>query len=1265
MFPRALALTLVGVLVVVACDGGSSGPPEQRETTTQPTSSIHPSRPTVDEDAELPADVYSYLEDPERTGENQLGSHVLLRPFADAEAARRDEPSSPWERSLDGAWRLMLSDRPEDVPRGFWRTDVDTADWPEVDVPHTWQSDDLDHPIFRNIATEMVPDDPPRVPRDVNPTGAYVRQFDVPDEWWGRRTVIRFDGVTSAWFLWVNGRYVGYDQGGYLPAEFDITDYLVRGTNRVAVQVHRWSAGSYLEDYDQWRYAGIFRSVTVYSTPTTWLHDASITTDLDSEYRNATLAATVDIAGTPTDETYGVTATLYDPDGELVRTMTGSAVASEASAAVALSTEVENLAKWSHETPNLYTLTFELADPAGNVIHTTRQSVGFREVEVVDGQLRLNGERVLIRGVNRAETDPDTGRHNTHERIEQDVALMQRLNINAVRTAHYPSDPHLYDVADRAGILIADEVDVETHNHETCPSDCLADRPEWHKAMLERYQGMVERDKNHPSVIIWGTGNEAGLGQAHHDMAAWSRERDPTRPLMHQSNIPNGDAPFADIAAPRYLSPSGLEQAAQTTPKPIVMGEYAHAQGNSLGNFGEFWDVVRRYPSSQGGFVWDWAEQDIRRPLITTADSSGRGVAATLSGRPEVVAGRSGNALYFSGLDDTVEIYRDPALDLTGTGLTLDAVVLLAEPQMSDFTILSKGDQYVLRVTATGMAEVAIRSGGSIRVVSAPVPSGWGGTWHRVTGTYDGTALRLYLDGGEAAATPWSGPIDHSGHHLAVGRNTETMGELYGGRTGHGTVDHVIVYGTAMDPGTIDANPSIGALLALDFDEFDTQGTYLSYGLHESGTDGLVTADRVAQPETVELAWVLAPIRITDADARAGRVTVTSERLFTDTSDLMLRWRVTEGATVVADGTEAIDVAPGETTDVQLPAPPPNPGGFERFLTVEAVTTRDEPWASAGHVVSFGQFPVGGSVVPGPAAPETGSSPLVATDGEDRVVITGDGFEYTFDKTVGTLAAMRVGNDELLHSGPELDVWRAPIGNESSSWGTDEGTSWRAVGLDRLRTTVDGVDVVPDVDRVTITARTTVAAADVSDASFVQTITTGVDRTGTVQLTHHVEPVGGMRALPYLPRIGLQLRVPATYDTFTWYGRGPVENYRDRHDGTPIGVWSTSVDEQFVDYLPPQDHGNHTDVRWVVLADDDGGLLVSGDAQPIESSVTGYDGLDRAPYPHMLVRNDGWNTLHVDHAVTGVGETPNSVGEQYRVMADRAYDYTLTLRPLA
>ncbi|MCM3812516.1 DUF4981 domain-containing protein [Streptomyces sp. DR7-3] len=1209
----------------------------------------------------FPADVHTYLEDPERTGEGQEPPHTRLRP---------DGPDrGRWERSLDGPWRFALADRPEDAPSGFWKDGYDASAWRRVQVPHTWQTDDLDHPVFRNVQSEMAPDDPPKVPRDTNPTGAYVRDVTVPRSWDGRRQVIRFDGVTSGWFLWINGHYVGYDQGGYVPAEFDVTDYLRPGaTNRIALQVHRWSAGSYLEDYDQWRYAGIFRSVSLYSTPTTRMEDAYVTTDLDASYRDATLRTEVDIARTGGDTSgpHRVTGVLYDPEGRVVRRLTAEEKAGKAE----LNGRITNPAKWSDEAPNLYALVLTLRDPEGKAIQTVRQSVGFREIEVKDKQLRLNGERILIRGVNRAETDPATGRHATRARMEQDIRLMKRLNVNAIRTSHYPSDPYLYELADREGILIDDEMEVETHSHENCPDDCLAERPEWQKAFLDRHQGMVERDKNHPSVIMWDTGNEAGLGKAHYAMAEWTRANEPTRPLYHQSNGPDGDAPYADIAGPRYPTPASLETKAKTFTKPIVMGEYAHAMGNSLGNFREFWEVMRAYPSAQGGFIWDWAEQNIRRPLITTPDSSGNDIAASLSGKPKRVDGYGGRgkALYLSGLDDFVEIYRDPKLDLTGTAVTLDARVKPAEPWTGDFTIISKGDQYVLRMKDENTLEFTITSGGAPRTVTAPVPDGWTGAWHRVTGTYDGTALRLYVDRKELAETAWSGHIDYTGFDLGVGRNNDTMEDGWTGRTAKGTIDQVRVYDTALGAESLaqDRDPRRDALIALDFDDFTRKGSYLSYGLYESGVDGLVTADRDPEPETAQLAWVQAPIRITDPGgegARTGKVKVTNERAFTGTGDLALRWTVTEGARTVASGTRALDVAPGESAVVQLPAPPANPGGYERHLTVRAVTAHSTDWAGAGHTVSFGQFAVGGDKVPEPEPAQAAGRSAEAVESGDTVRVGGDGFRYTFGKKEGTLTSMRVGGRELLRSGPELDAWRSPISNERSDWGTAEGKRWRSLGLDRLRTTVDGVEVTPGDDgTVTVTVRSTAAAPDVTGASFGQTVAYRVDGAGQVGIRHQVEARGDFRTLSYLPRVGLQLKVPERYGTFRWYGRGPVENLNDRKDGTPMGVWSSSVEDQYVEYLKPQDHGNHDDVRWASLTDGGGaGLLVSGD---LEAGATAYDELDRAAYPHFLKRNDGWNTLHADHAVTGVGDTPNPVRDQYRVKADRAYDYTLTLRPL-
>ncbi|WPB89162.1 glycoside hydrolase family 2 protein [Streptomyces malaysiensis] len=553
-FPRLAALALALALTVP----------------TAPAAAADPKDP--------PADVYRLLEDPEVTSVGQEPAHARLTPYADTAEALGGGSRSRWTASLDGTWKLHMSDRPEEVPKDFFTEGYDTSEggWRSVSVPHTWQTDGLDHPMFRNIPTEMYPDDPPKVPHDVNPTGAYVKTFELPESWEKRRTFLRFEGVTSGYLVWVNGSYAGYDQGGYTPAEFDISDRLHPGRNTVAVQVHRWGSGSHLEDYDQWRFSGIFRSVGLYSTPATYLRDITVKADLDARYRDARLTAEVDIAakGPKTQDRAPdgrkVLGTLYDQRGHKVTTMSGTVDGDSGS--TVLTAHVANPAKWTDETPHLYTLVVRLTGADGTVTHTTAQPVGFREIEIKDRQLLVNGERILVKGVNRSETDPDTGRHATRERTASDVALMKRLNINSVRTSHYPSDPYLYELADARGLWIDDEVDIETHHHDACPDNCLAERPEWQAAFLDRLMAMYERDKNHPSVLMWDTGNEAGLGKAHYAMADFLDREDPARPVYHQPNSPDGDAPFADVWGPRYPSPASLADKAKTTTKPISAG---------------------------------------------------------------------------------------------------------------------------------------------------------------------------------------------------------------------------------------------------------------------------------------------------------------------------------------------------------------------------------------------------------------------------------------------------------------------------------------------------------------------------------------------------------------------------------------------------------------------------------------------------------------------------------------------------------------------
>lgn len=1215
-----------------------------------------------------PADVYSLLEDPEATGYGQEPPHADLTPYTNAAEARAADGTSAFTKSLDGDWKIHMSDRPENVPKNFFEEGYDTGGkgWRSVNVPHTWQTDGLDHPVFRNIPTEMYPDDPPNVPHDVNPTGAYVRTFQLPDDWRQRETFLRFEGVTSGYLTWVNGHYVGYDQGGYTPAEYDISTYLHAGRNTIAVQVHRWGSGSHLEDVDQWRFAGIFRSVGLYSTPATRVSDITIRTELDDAYRDAKLTADIDISSAASPAGAGkVTGTLYDQRGRAVTRTTTEAVPEDATATATLRADVINPAKWSDEDPNLYTLVVQLADARGKVTHTTSQSVGFREIEVKDKKLLVNGKRILIKGVNRAETDPDTGRHATRERTASDVSLMKRLNINAVRTSHYPSDPYLYERADREGLWIADEIDIETHHHDNCPDNCLAEKPEWQKAFQDRAVAMYERDKNHPSVLMWDTGNEAGLGKAHYTMAEFLKRNDPDRPLYHQSNTPDGDAPYADIWGPRYPSPASLEDKAKTTLKPIVMGEYAHAQGNSLGNFREFWDVVRKHPEVQGGFIWDWAEQNVNQPLITTPDSSGNDILAYLSGKPEQVDGHSGKALSLSGLDDFVEVYRDPELDKVSDALSVDAWVK-PDDWTGDFTIAAKGDHsYALRMRDKETLEFAVQGDdGQRHTASAKVPANWYGSWHRASGTFDGNTLKLLVDGEERATADWKGTVAYSAQPINIGRNPETGQENINTRMAHGVIDQVRVYHKALTPSRLDADPAGEAVLALDFDTLTRKGEYASYGSGPGGVDGLVSTDRTLQPETRALAAVHAPLRIAqtqDADGAAvpDSVTVRNERSFLDTEDLTLRWTITEGARTLAEGTRPLSLKPGEEAAIRLPRAPSNPKEADRQLTVRAVQAKKTPSAPAGHTVAVEQFDVGGRQLAGVVRAQKPGK-VRAGGSVDRLTATGNGFSYAFDRHTGELLSMKADGRELLGRGPELDAWRAPLSNEYNS----EDGAWREAGLDRLRTEPGKVEITQKDGAVVLTVDSTVAAPGVKDSSFTQRLRYTVTGSGELSIDHRVEAQGRARTVPYLPRIGLSLQVPDRYDRFSWYGRGPEENYNDREDGSPAGVYSTDVDDQFSGYTRPQDYGNHEEVRWASLTDGSNGLLVSGDSTVFSAGVTPYQDLDRAAYPFALQRAPKGNILHLDHAVSGVSETFHTVMPEYQVRPAQEYAYRLRLRPL-
>jgi beta-galactosidase len=556
-------------------------------------------------------------ENPQMIGRNKEAPRATAIPFADLEAALAgDAAASPWHLSLNGEWSFNWSENPASRPAGFFMPEFDVGTWDTIPVPANWQLHGHGYPIYTNVRYPWGEPDPPRVPHNFNPVGSYRRTFTVPEGWDGRQVYLSFGGVSSAFYLWVNGREVGYSQGSRTPAEFNVTDYLIPGENLVALEVYRYSDGSYLECQDFWRISGIFRDVSLYSWDDLHIRDFQVHTDLDEDYRNAELGIDVWVRNLGDEaDAFFVDAKLFDADGELiVDGLTASASADAGGEVkVRLDRNVANPPKWSAEEPNLFRLVVALTDSDGSIVQAVSTDVGFREVEITNGQLLVNGVAVLIKGTNRHEHDPDTAHVMTTEGMIRDILLMKQHNINAVRTSHYPDVPEWYDLTDRYGLYIIDEANIESHGIGYDSDKTLGNKPEWGKAHLDRTISMVERDKNHPSIIIWSLGNEAGDGVNFTANADWIRERDPSRPV-HYERAELG--PNTDIYCPMYERiPDIVEYAKTYDDRPLILCEYSHAMGNSNGNLKDYWDAIYKYERLQGGFIWDWVDQGLRQPI--------------------------------------------------------------------------------------------------------------------------------------------------------------------------------------------------------------------------------------------------------------------------------------------------------------------------------------------------------------------------------------------------------------------------------------------------------------------------------------------------------------------------------------------------------------------------------------------------------------------------------------------------------------------------
>lgn len=554
-------------------------------------------------------------------GRNKEPGRATALPYPDRERAiQATREATPYFQSLNGSWRFHWVPTPDRRPLDFYQPDFDVSGWKTIPVPSNWQCQGYGTPLYTNI-TYPFKADPPRVmgepPADYtnfqarNPVGSYRRTFQVPSDWKGRQVFLQFDGVDSAFYVWINGRQVGYSEDSRTPAVFNITACLQDGENVLAVEVYRYSDGSYLEDQDFWRLSGIYRNVYLWSTADFYVRDFFVHAELDDQCRDAQVRVEVEVKNfAQRPQAFTVEAELLDAAGKAVFqgvAASGNAEAG-AAAAVTLNKPVANPAKWSAEQPNLYRLLLTLKDAAGKVAEVTTCNVGFRRVEIKDRVLLVNGQRVYLKGVNRHEHDPLDGHTVSVDSMIQDIHLMKKLNVNAVRTCHYPNDPQWYDLCDQLGLYVIDEANIESHGMGY-DEKSLAKDPAWKEAHLDRTRRMVERDKNHPSVITWSLGNEAGNGVNFYATYDWIKQRDSSRPVQYERA---GLERNTDIYCPMYATIEHMVEYAKKNPdRPLIQCEYAHAMGNSVGNLQDYWDAIEAYPALQGGFIWDWVDQGL------------------------------------------------------------------------------------------------------------------------------------------------------------------------------------------------------------------------------------------------------------------------------------------------------------------------------------------------------------------------------------------------------------------------------------------------------------------------------------------------------------------------------------------------------------------------------------------------------------------------------------------------------------------------------
>ncbi|WP_347175083.1 glycoside hydrolase family 2 TIM barrel-domain containing protein [Polaribacter uvawellassae] len=546
---------------------------------------------------------------------NKLPARASFFAYENESLAKQNDISkSENHLSLNGIWKFNWVRDPELRPKDFYKNDYSTESWKDLKVPSNWEVEGYGVPIYTNVIYPFAPrnPNPPDIPDGYNPVGSYKRTFNLPASFSDKEIVVHFGAVKSAFYIWVNGEKVGYSQGSKLPAEFNLTKFVKKGTNTIALEVYRWSDGSYLEDQDFWRFSGIERDVYLYAKPKVFVDDFTVKAGLINNYTDGDFHLAISLKNVQKSAEKSSISVKIVKDGKTVyQSEKNININPKESKTLDFSTKISQVLPWTAETPNLYELHITHKNNSEIVKEAIVRKIGFRTSEVKNGRYVLNGKPILFKGVNRHETDPITGHVISKESMLRDIKIFKEYNINAVRTSHYPNDPYWYELCDEYGIYVIDEANIESHGMGYNLERTLGNNPKWLNAHLSRTQRMIARDKNHPSILIWSLGNEAGNGYNFYKTYLLAKEMDNTRPVQYERA---GLQWNTDLYVPMYLTPANVEKYAKDNTKNIslIQCEYAHAMGNSMGGFKEYWDLYEKYDKLQGGFIWDFVDQGLK-----------------------------------------------------------------------------------------------------------------------------------------------------------------------------------------------------------------------------------------------------------------------------------------------------------------------------------------------------------------------------------------------------------------------------------------------------------------------------------------------------------------------------------------------------------------------------------------------------------------------------------------------------------------------------